>query len=158
MTPASATRSPLRRIMALFVAVTSTLSLSVMLTVTSATHASALCAATGFEGTWISTDDRLSRIDVWLGGGEGCHLFAKAWHTCPNDPTSDCPLSKNNKELHETPQRNFKFFYYNFSDRNQVLQLRLQTNRTDMSVWDHVDFHDGRQDSFTVLMTKDVNA
>ncbi|MFI1533254.1 hypothetical protein [Streptomyces anandii] len=138
--------------MALFVAVAFTVALSGTLTLTSATGASALCSSTGCEGNWRSkpVDSRLTSIDVWPGGG--CHLYAEAWRRCEKDPTMECSLGS--RELQATPAKNFRFFYYNWSDRNQVLQVTLRTDKAHLSIWDHTDFNDGRQVSFTVLMVK----
>ncbi|MEU2419679.1 hypothetical protein ABZ619_01240 [Streptomyces sp. NPDC007851] len=137
--------------MALFVAVSLTLSLTVVLTLASAKRASALCGTTGFEGTWSSSDGRLSEIDVWPGAG--CNLYARAWSTCENDPTSDC--SWGTKKLSATPDPKFRFFYYNWSDADEVLQLTLKNDRTHLSVWDHTDYHSGQKSSIAVSMVKD---
>ncbi|MFD5798315.1 hypothetical protein ACFWIO_33260 [Streptomyces diastatochromogenes] len=141
----------LRRIMVLFVAAALTLSLSVTLTLTSAKHASASCAAGGFEGTWRSSDDRLSRIDVWP--GEDCRLYAKAWSTCENNSTRDCSWGSRPKELQATPDRNFRFFSYNWNNADEVLQLTLRDS-AHLSVWDHTEYTSGRNVSFTVWMVK----
>jgi hypothetical protein len=141
----------LRQIIAVFVTAALTLSLSVTLTVTSAKQASASCvaSASGFGGTWRSSDDRLSRIDVWP--GEDCQLYARAWSTCEDNARRDC--SWGNKEL-KAGSQNFRFFYYNWSNANEVLHLRLK-DKTHMSVWDHVDYKSGKKTSFTVVMVKD---
>ncbi|MFE1196742.1 hypothetical protein ACFW6E_28910 [Streptomyces olivaceoviridis] len=152
MTQVFPARSPLRRTTALFSATALTLLFTVVLTLTSARHASALCVASGFSGTWRSSDDRLSRIDVW--SGEDCRLYARAWSTCPNDTTRDCSWSSRSKVLQATPDRNFRFFSYNWSNASEVLQLTLKDS-AHMSVWDHVDYTSGRKDSFTVAMVKD---
>ncbi|MET9676064.1 hypothetical protein ABZY68_23670 [Streptomyces sp. NPDC006482] len=135
--------------MALLLTAALTLSLSVLLSLSSAKQASALCVASGFSGTWRSSDDRLSRIDVWH--GEDCRLYARAWSTCEHDATRDCRWG--NKELQATESRNFRFFSYNWSNANEVLQLRLK-DKTHMSVWDHTDYNSGKKVSFTVLMVK----
>ncbi|MFH9086729.1 hypothetical protein [Streptomyces sp. NPDC017673] len=128
-----------------------TLFFAVALTLTSAKHASALCVASGFSGTWRSSDDRLSRIDVWP--GEDCRLYAKAWSTCPNNATRDCSWDSRSKVLEATPTRNFRFVSYSWSNASEVLQLRLKDS-AHLSVWDHIDFTSGRKDSFTVAMVK----
>ncbi|WP_406065908.1 hypothetical protein OG462_40690 [Streptomyces sp. NBC_01077] len=150
MTHASPARSTLRQILALLVTAALTLSLSVILSFTSEKRASASCVASGFGGTWRSSDDRLSRIDVWP--GEDCNLYARAWSTCKADATRDC--SWGNKKLQATPERNFRFFYYNWSNANEVLHLRLK-DKTHMSVWDRTDYTSGRNVTITLLMVKD---
>ncbi|MFF7357469.1 MULTISPECIES: hypothetical protein [Streptomyces] len=152
MTHVSSARSPLRRIIALFAVGALTLSLSVTLTLASARHASALCIASRFAGTWRSSDDRLSRIDVW--SGEDCGLYARAWSTCRSDATRDCSWSSRSKKLQDTPDRNFRFFYYNWNNANEVLQLTLKS-ANNLSVFDHIDWTSGKKESFTVSMTKD---
>lgn len=150
MTHASSVRRPLRQMTALFLTTALTLSLSALMTLTSAKQASALCVASGFAGTWRSSDDRLSRIDIWH--GEDCGLYARAWSTCEHDATRDCKWA-GTKELKATESKNFRFFYYNWSNADEVLQLRLK-DKTHMSVWDHTDYHSGKKVSFTVPMVK----
>ncbi|GGV06404.1 hypothetical protein GCM10010260_49960 [Streptomyces filipinensis] len=152
MTHVSSVRSPLRRIIALFAVGALALSLSVTLTLTSAKHASALCLASKFAGTWRSSDDRLSRIDVW--SGEDCGLYARAWSTCRNDSTRDCSWDSRSKKLQDTPDRNFRFFSYNWSNADEVLQLTLKS-ASNLSAFDHIDYTSGKKVSFTVSMTKD---
>ncbi|MEV5974306.1 hypothetical protein [Streptomyces sp. NPDC051921] len=53
----------------------------------------------------------------------------------------------------DSPDPNFQFVTYNWSNASEVLQLRMQ-DRTHISVWDHTDFNDGDKESFTVRMTK----
>ena len=142
----------MRRIIAVFVMAALTLSLSVTLTVTSAKQASASCLASVFGGTWRSSDDRLSRIDVWQ--GEDCQLYARAWSTCEDNARFDCSWGKRKLEF---GSQNFRFFYYNWSNANEVLHLRLK-DRTHMSVWDHVDYNSGKKTSFTVVMVKDSSS
>ncbi|WP_137993341.1 hypothetical protein [Streptomyces vilmorinianum] len=121
-----------------------------MMTLTSAKDASASCAASPFAGRWRSSDDRLSRIDVWH--GQDCRLYAKAWSTCKHDATRDC--SWGTKQLEDTPSRNFRFFFYNWNNASEVLQLTLK-DRDRLSVWDHIDYTSGKKVSFTVSMVKD---
>ncbi|MFF5788726.1 hypothetical protein ACFY8P_27640 [Streptomyces sp. NPDC012693] len=149
MTHASTVRRPLRQLLAMFLTAALTLSLSALVTLTSANQASALCVASGFSGTWRSSDDRLSRIDVWY--GEDCTQYAKAWSTCEHNASRDCPWGT--KTLRSGDSKNFRFFYYNWNDANEVLHLRLQ-DRTHMSVWDSTDYHNGKKVSFTVSMVK----
>ncbi|MFG3349563.1 hypothetical protein ACGF1Z_31455 [Streptomyces sp. NPDC048018] len=149
MSHTSTAGRPLRQIMALLMTAALTLSLSAVLTVTSATKAAASCVANRFDGTWRSSDDRLSRIDVWQ--GEDCHLYARAWSTCEQDSSRDCSWGK--RKMGESPDPNFQFFYYNWSNADEVLQLRMK-DRTHISVWDHTDYHNGKKTSITVPMHK----
>jgi hypothetical protein len=142
----------MRRIIAVFVAAALTLSLSVTLTVTSAKHASASCVASVFGGTWRSSDDRLSRIDVWH--GQDCQLYAKAWSTCEDNTRLDCSWGK--KKLQYGSQT-FRFIDYNWSNADEVLHLKLK-DKTHMSVWDHVEYNSGKKTSFTVVMVKDASS
>ncbi|WP_208903851.1 hypothetical protein [Streptomyces incarnatus] len=152
MTQVSSARIPLRQIMALLLTAALTLSLSVVLTVTSTKEAAALCSASRFNGTWRSSDARLKRIDVWQGGEEfGCHLYAKAWSVCENDSSYIC--SWGSRRMGDSPEPNFQFVGYNWSNADEVLQLRMQDG-SHISVWDSTDYHDGKNVSFTVAMYK----
>ncbi|MFG2640899.1 hypothetical protein ACGFYP_08015 [Streptomyces sp. NPDC048370] len=149
MTHASSLRRPLRQLMALLMTAALTLSLSVVVTLTSATQASASCVASGFGGTWRSSDDRLSRIDVWP--GEDCQLYARAWSTCEHDSTRDC--SWGNKKLEATPERNFRICNYTWSNASEVLQLTLKS-KTRISVYDLTDYNSGKRVGFRISMYK----
>jgi hypothetical protein len=138
--------------MSLFTAAAMLLPVSVVVTLTSASPASASCSASPFTGKWLSSSSRLRRIDVWF-GGDDCQLYAKAWSKCKNDPTRVCSWSSRSKALQGGGGPNFRFFYYNWSDSNEVLHLRLQDS-THMSVWDHIDYDSGEKWSTTVPMTK----
>ncbi|MFJ3926464.1 hypothetical protein [Streptomyces sp. NPDC090022] len=140
-----------RRTTALFAATTLTLSLSATVTLASAGPASALCVANSFTGKWTSSDDRLSRIDVWH--GNDCRLYLKAWSTCKNNARRDCPWNYGSTELKGTPERNFRFADFQWNNASEVLQLRLQT-KTRMSVWDRTLYNSGKDVRFTVQMTK----
>nr|WSX50758.1 hypothetical protein OG409_18515 [Streptomyces sp. NBC_00974] len=152
MTHVLRARSQLRRITALFVTAALASSLSVVVTLTSAKDASALCVASPFSGRWRSSDNRLSRIDLWQ--GEDCQLYAKAWSTCEGDATHDCSWGSRSKLVTSTPDRNFRFFSYSWNNASEVLQMRLQ-GKTHMSVWDHTEYNSGKQVSFTAPMVKD---
>ncbi|MFF5705529.1 hypothetical protein ACFY7H_24015 [Streptomyces sp. NPDC012794] len=152
MTHVSSAGSPLRRIIALFVTAALTLSLSVTVTFVSAEQASALCVANNFSGRWRSSDGRLSRIDVWH--GENCQLYAKAWSRCKGDPSRDCSWDRRGKVLQATPDRNFRFFSYEWNDATEVVQLRLK-DRSHLAAWDHTDYNSGKKESFWVQMVKD---
>ena len=149
MVHVSSARGPLRGVTALLAGAAFILSLAAVLTVTSAKHASASCVASGFAGTWRSSDDRLSRIDVWH--GEDCGLRIKAYSTCEHDSTKDC--SWGTRRL-EGPGGNFRFANYQWNNGSEVLQLRLQDS-THMSVWDHTDYTSEPDVTFTVVMNKD---
>ncbi|MFE5791139.1 hypothetical protein ACFQ8C_01050 [Streptomyces sp. NPDC056503] len=149
MTQVFSARNPLRQIMAVFLTVALTFSLSVVLTVTSAKEAAASCSASQFNGKWLSSHWRLKRIDVWQGGD--CHLYAKAWFACENDSAHIC--SWGGRRTGDSPDRNFQFVTYNWSDSNEVLQLRMQ-DRSHISVWDGITYHNGKKVSFTIPMYK----
>lgn len=150
MTHAYSARSPLRRIMSLFMTAALMLSLSVTLSLTTAGNASAICAASGFEGRWRSSSDRLSRIDVWA--GQDCSLHAQAWSTCKYDSTRDCAWGT--RRLESTPVRNFRFITYTWSNADEVLQLTLQ-DWSNLKVYRHKHYHSGEKYAFTVWMVKD---
>lgn len=151
MTQVSSARIPLRQIMAALVTAALTLSLSVVLTVTSAKEAAASCSANRFNGTWRSSDARLKRIDVWQ--GNDCHLYARAWDVCANDSSHIC--SWGNRRMGDSPDRNFQFVDYKWTDAEEVLQLWMQDwDRSHISVWDSTDYHSGKKVSFTVSMYK----
>ncbi|MGW1768868.1 hypothetical protein ACWCQL_33100 [Streptomyces sp. NPDC002073] len=152
MAPVTSARGRLARITALFVTAVLMLPLSVALTIVSATHASASCVANAYSGRWRSSDDRLSRIDVW--SGEDCGLYVKVWSTCESDASRDCSWGSRPKVLEGTPNPNFRFVSYTWNNASEVLHLKLQ-NSTRMSVWDHTEYHSGREVSFTVWMDKD---
>lgn len=149
MTRVSSARIPLRQIMAVLLAAALTLSLSVVLTVTSTNEAAALCSASRFNGTWRSSDARLKRIDVWQ--GEDCHLYARAWSVCESDSSYIC--SWGNRRMGDSPEPNFQFVGYNWSNADEVLQLRMR-DMSHISVWDSTDYHIGKKVSFTVTMYK----
>ncbi|MFE9558358.1 hypothetical protein ACFYMW_31575 [Streptomyces sp. NPDC006692] len=149
MTQVSSARIPLRQIMAVLLAAALTLSLSVVLTVTSTEEAAALCSASRFNGMWSSSDARLERIDVWQ--GEDCHLYARAWSVCENDSSHIC--SWGNRRTGDSPDPNFQFVGYNWSNADEVLQLRMK-DTSHISVWDSTDYHNGSKVSFTVPMYK----
>ncbi|MGW5420511.1 hypothetical protein [Streptomyces sp. NPDC003943] len=149
MSHASAVGRPLRQIMALLVTAALTLSLSAVITVTSAKDAAALCSANRFNGKWRSSDPRLKRIDVWQ--GEDCHLYARAWSVCEHDKSLIC--SWGNRRMGDSPDPNFQFFYYNWSNANEVLQLRMK-DTSHISVWDRTDFNDGTNQTISVTMYK----
>lgn len=142
----------MRRIIAVFVMAALTLSLSVTLTVTSAKQASASCAASRFEGTWRSSDDRLSRIDV--SPGQDCQLYAKAWSTCEDNARLDCSWGK--RKL-QAGSPTFKFVEYNWSNASELLHLKLQ-DKTHMSVRDLIEYNSDKKTSFTVAMVKDASS
>ncbi|MGW6688572.1 hypothetical protein [Streptomyces sp. NPDC054961] len=152
MPPVSCARSPLPRVTALLVTAALALPLSVAFTLTSAADASASCVASPFAGRWRSSDDRLSRIDMWQ--GEDCQLYAKAWSTCKADTTRDCSWGSRPSEVQSSPNRNFRFFSYSWNNASEVLQLRLQ-DKSHMSVWDHTEYTSGKDVSITVPMVKD---
>ncbi|WP_157876978.1 hypothetical protein [Streptomyces graminilatus] len=147
MTQVSSARIPLRQLMAMLLTVALTFSLSVVLTVTSAKEAAASCSANRFDGKWRSSDARLKRIDVWQ--GDDCHLYAKAWSVCKNDPSFIC--SWGSRRMGDSPDPNFQFVGYNWSNADEVLHLRMQ-DWYHISVWDHTEYNNGEQVSFTVPM------
>ncbi|MEU6931928.1 hypothetical protein [Streptomyces sp. NPDC046385] len=147
MTQVSSARIPLRQLMAVLLTAALTLSLSVVLSVTSAKEAVASCSANRFDGTWRSSDARLKRIDIWQ--GEDCHLYARAWSVCENDASRIC--SWGNRRMGDSPDPNFQFVGYNWSDADEVLQLRMQ-DTSQISVWDNTDYHSGQNVNFTVPM------
>ncbi|WP_245608005.1 hypothetical protein [Streptomyces hokutonensis] len=149
MTQVSSARIPLRQITAVLLTAALTLSLSVVLTVTSTKEAAALCSASRFNGTWRSSDARLKRIDLWQ--GEDCHLYARAWSVCENDASYICSWGK--RRTGDSPEPNFQFVGYNWSNADEVLQLRMQ-DTSHISVWDSTDYHNGKKVSFTVTMYK----
>ncbi|MFJ9812653.1 hypothetical protein ACIRTB_30990 [Streptomyces sp. NPDC101158] len=149
MTHAASVGRSLRQIVALVVTAVLTLSLSAVITVTSANQAAASCSASPFGGTWRSSDDRLSRIDIWQ--GDDCHLYARAWSTCKYNASRDC--SWGNRRMGDSPSRNFQFVNYSWNNASEVLQLRLQ-DRSHISVWDHTDYNNGKKVSITVWMYK----
>ncbi|WP_125644995.1 hypothetical protein [Streptomyces sp. WAC06614] len=126
-----------------------TLPLAAAVTVLPAGQASASCVANPFAGTWRSSDDRLSRIDLWQ--GDDCGLRARPYSTCERDRTRDCAWDVKRVE---GPGGNFRFVNYRWNNATEVLQMRLQ-NRTHMSVWDHTEYTSGRDVTFTVVMNKD---
>jgi hypothetical protein len=142
----------MRRIIAVFVMAALTLFLSVTLTVTSAKQASASCVASVFGGTWRSSDDRLSRIDVWH--GQDCQLYARAWSTCEDNAMLDCPWAKRKLEF---GSQTFRFVGYKWSNASEVLHLKLK-DKTHMSVWDGITYNSGKKTSFTVVMVKDASS
>ncbi|MER7516580.1 hypothetical protein [Streptomyces sp. NPDC126499] len=149
MSHASAVGRPLRQIMALLVTVALTLGLSAVMTVTSSKDAAALCSADRFNGKWRSSDPRLKRIDIWQ--GEDCRLYARAWSVCEHDKSRIC--SWGTRRMGDSPEPNFRFFYYNWSNANEVLHLRMK-DRSHISVWDRTDFHDGTKQTISVTMYK----
>ncbi|MFB7866162.1 MULTISPECIES: hypothetical protein [unclassified Streptomyces] len=149
MSYASSVGRPLRQIMALLVTAALTLSLSAVITVTSAKEAAASCSADRFNGKWRSSDSRLKRIDIWQ--GEDCHLYAKAWSVCKHDKSRICSWGA--RRMGDSPDRNFQFFYYNWSNANEVLHLRM-LDSSHISVWDRTDFHDGTKQTISVTMYK----
>ncbi|WP_448315359.1 hypothetical protein [Streptomyces sp. CO7] len=151
MTQAAPHRSRPRRLLTLLVTTALLLPVSVTVTLTAAGPASASCAASPFAGRWRSPDPRLSRIDIWH--GEDCQLYAKAWSRCEHDASRNCSWGSRGKALQGGGGPSFRFFYYNWSDADEVLQLRLRDG-SHISVWDHVDYHSGADDSYTVPMTK----
>ncbi|MGW6393876.1 hypothetical protein ACWFR1_26025 [Streptomyces sp. NPDC055103] len=147
MTQVTSARMSLRQIMAVLLTAALTLSLSVVLTVTSAKEAVASCSASPFNGKWRSSDARLKRIDMWQ--GEDCHLYVKAWSVCENDSSRIC--SWGSKRTGDSPEPNFQFVGYNWSNADEVLHLRLKDS-SHLSVWDSTDYHNGKKVSFTVTM------
>ncbi|MFF2195361.1 hypothetical protein [Streptomyces sp. NPDC058157] len=149
MTHVSSAGGPLRRLITLLVAAVLALPFSVALTLASAHHASASCAANDFVGKWRSSDSRLKRIDVRP--GEDCQLTATAWSTCQDDASKIC--SWGTKTLEGGGGPNFRFFQYRWNNASEVIQLHLQDS-THLRAWDSTDYNSGSRDSFWVPMTK----
>jgi hypothetical protein len=54
----------------------------------------------------------------------------------------------------DSPEPNFRFFFYNWSNADEVLHLRMGADRSRISVWDRTDFHDGSKQTVSVTMHK----
>lgn len=53
----------------------------------------------------------------------------------------------------DSPDPNFQFFSYNWSNANEVLQLRMK-DTSHISVWDPTDFNDGTNQIISLTMYK----
>ena len=150
MTHVRSACSPLSRTMALLITAALTFSLAVTFTLTSAKQAVACQIASKLPGKWYSSDDRLSRILVWV--SDSCGLYIKAYSTCDHDATKDCVWDKGrSKELFPSKYvAGARYAIYKWNNASEQLLLRPES--TGLSVQERIDWSSGATEHFTVHM------
>ncbi|MFF3405221.1 hypothetical protein ACFYW8_03190 [Streptomyces sp. NPDC002742] len=138
--------------MALLITAALTLSLSVTFTLTSAKQAAACLATSNLPGKWYSSNDRLSRIDVWV--SDSCGLYIRAYSTCDYDATKDCPWDGGRSKKLSPSRYVAGAQYAKYTWNNASEQLRLARESAYLSVQDHIEWKSGKIENFTVRMSK----
>ncbi|QIY93185.2 hypothetical protein HEP87_01950 [Streptomyces sp. S1D4-11] len=129
-----------------------TLSLSVTFMLASAKQAAACLTTSKLPGTWHSSDDRLSRIDVSV--SESCGLYFRAYSTCDYDATKDCPWDGGRTKKLSPSRYVAGAQYAKYTWNNASEQLRLTRESTYLSVQDYIEWKSGKIENFTVRMFK----
>ncbi|MEU7060717.1 hypothetical protein [Streptomyces sp. NPDC046197] len=138
--------------MALLVTAALTLSLSVTFMLTSAKQAAACLTTSKLPGTWHSSNDRLSRIDVFV--SESCGLSIRAYSTCDYDATKDCPWDGGRTKKLSPSRYVAGAQYATYTWNNASEQLRMTRKSTYVSVEDYIKWKSGKTENFTVSMSK----
>lgn len=152
MTLVGSARSPISRTMALLITAALTLSLAVTFTLTSAKQAAACLSASKLPGKWYSSNDRLSRIDVWV--SDSCGLYMRAYSTCDYDATKDCPWDGGRSKKLSPSRYVADAQYAKYTWNNASEQLRLARDSAHLSVQDIIKWNSGKEENFTVRMNK----